>query len=386
MEFTIFFLILLVALVFPAVLREFHIPWVVTLIVAGLVLGPSFLDIIGDDPVIGFLGEIGLIFLMFLAGLETNFSQLKDTERNSIIIATVNGLVPFTVGFLVSFYLGFEILASLIVGMVLMSSSAVVSLPSLEKHGIVNKKLGTTLLGSVVLQDLFSLLLVGILLHHVSPVNALPLPVFILLLLASPLVFRYSVPLIKELISYEENYLDGFETELRTVMAILIGAVAFYELIGLDAIVAGFITGLFLSDTLNDELLLGKIHALGYGLLIPIFFIQVGAEINLFRVIDSNAILTAALIVTASVSSKYGSGFLVSRNLGFNRYESSVIASASIPQLSTTLAVIYIGLQNNLITPELSGALIGLVVFTSMIGPSMINFTIKRWERAKQED
>lgn len=376
MEFAIFFLILTAALIFPAVLRELHVPWVVTLIIAGLCLGPSALNIVNQSPELAFLGEIGLIFLMFIAGLETNLSRLKSTEKESLTIAFFNGMVPFISGFILSMYFGFDLVTSAIVGIILMSSSAVVSVPSLEKFGLIEKKVGTTVLGSTVIQDLISLLMVGVIMQYVNPDTALPLHYFIIALVLSVIAFSYAVDYLKSVFKYEEGLNQRFEKELRTVIAILIGAVAFYELIGLEPIVAGFITGLFLSDTLKNEQVISKIHTLGYGLLIPVFFIQVGAEINLQEVASTQTLVMTTAIVFTSVIAKYSSGFIVSRKLGFDKYDSSVIASTSVPQLSTTLAVIYLGAQNQILPEILKGPLIGLVTVTTLIGPSIINYTL----------
>lgn len=373
-----FFIVLFAALIFPLFLRGFHVPWVVALISGGMLIGPFGLDFVSEGEVLSFLGQIGLVFLMFMAGLETGLSNLKKSEKESLTIAVFNGIIPFAVGVSIALYFGYGFEAAFIVGMVFTSSSIVAALPSLERNGLIDTRVGTTVIGSTIIQDIFSLLMLGAFLQYVDPASTLPLPIFITLLLGSLICLKLLLPKLAWILRLEEKNERGFEDELRVIIVTLIGVVVFYEIIGLHSIVAGFLAGLFLSDVITHKDILNKIHALGYGLFIPIFFILIGirTDLSVFSGASSGLWLTTAVIL-GSIGSKYFSGWITGRIEGFNSAESSIIGSTSIPQLSTTLAVVFVGLDLGIIDHQLSTALIGLSIVTTMTGPTLIDTTLR---------
>lgn len=376
-EFATFFVVLLAALLFPLLLRGYHVPWVVALIIAGIVLGPSGIDVLPEGPVLEFFGQIGVVFLMFMAGLETGISRMKRTGRESVTIAAVNGMVPFLVGVAITVYFGYDLLQAFIVGIVFVSSSVAVVLPTLERQQLIDTRVGTTVIGSTMIQDISSLLLLGAVVHYATPETAMAFPVFVLLLIASLAGFRWLLPKLQWLLEHREN--SGFEVELRMILVTLLGVVVFYELIGLHEIVSGFLAGLFLSDIINEEETRNKIHAIGYGLFIPIFFIDAGAEADIALLFEEGmAMLLAATIVTGTVAAKYVSGYTAGRIQGFDRAESSIIGSTSVPQLSTAIAVAYLGMETGLLDPQLVTAVIALSVVTTLTGPTLIDQTL-RW-------
>jgi len=374
----VFFVVLLAALLFPLLLRGLHIPWVIALIFAGVMLGPSGLEIVSGDPVIDFLSQIGIVFLMFMAGLETGFSRLKQLGKTSTSIAAANGLIPFGVGILITLYFGYGIETAIVVGAAFMSSSVAVVLPTLEANGMMDTKIGSTVISSVVLQDLSSLIVLGSLVHQVQSGSDLPLHLFVISILTSIAFLKLAIPKLKKFLEYEDREIrgKGFETELRMVIVILIGVVAFYEVIGLHSIVSGFLAGLFLSDIIEHEDIINKIHAIGYGIFIPIFFIEVGSSFNIQALsnLTSTAFMAGAIILGTTIS-KFFSGYFASRVNGFSMEESSFIGSTSLPQLSTALAVAYLGIQTGIIDQNLMTSVLLLSIVTTALSSFLISRT-----------
>lgn len=373
-EMISFFILLFAALFFPMVLRKFHIPWVAALIVAGILIGPSLLGYINPDaPVISFLADIGVVFLMFMAGLETGFSRLKTTGRESLFIAVANGFIPFLTGFAITLLFGYGHAAALLIGLVFTSSSVAVVLPALEARNLMDARAGITVIGSTMIQDLSSLVLIGLLIHQTAPQTPLPLPLFAILLIASFFIFKRLLPSIKQSLKSSN---EGFETELRTVLFLLVGVVVFYEIIGLHPIVSGFFSGLFLADIINEERILSKIHAMGYGLFIPIFFIVAGASADISLFMESTALLLTVTLVAGTMTAKYVSGYLASQAMRFTSVESSIIGATSIPQLSTSLAVAVLGVEIGLLDTNLLTAVIALSIITTVAGPFLVTQTL----------
>jgi Kef-type K+ transport system membrane component KefB len=149
-EFYPFFLIIFVGVFFSMVFRRMHFPWVVGLILGGMIIGPHALNILEITPVAEFLGQIGLVFLMFMAGLETKFSNFRNFRGGLIWLSFINGAVPFAVGVSLAILFGYGWVAALLVGIIFISSSIAVVIPSLERFELIRTRLGQSVIMTTV--------------------------------------------------------------------------------------------------------------------------------------------------------------------------------------------------------------------------------------------
>ncbi len=373
-DFYPFFLIVFSGVFFSMLSIRTHIPWAVMLIIGGIIVGPSFLDVISLNPTIDFMGQIGLVFLMFMAGLETKFSQFKEYRTNLLLLSFINGFVPFLVGGAVVYALGYEPITALIVGIIFVSSSIAVVIPTLEVSGMLRTKLGQSVIVTTVLQDITSLVLLSLLLQNVDPVTEVPLYVFYPVLLGVLIAMRLGIPKLREwVVSVTKKSPDLFQLEFRSTFLILIGTVIAFELLGLHPIVAGFFSGLVLADSIKSKVLKDKIKTISYGIFIPVFFVVVGLQTDLgvFTNIGS-VLLTMTALVFALVCSKYLSGYFAARLVGFDKLESNFFAATSLPQLSTTLATAFVVFNLGLIDQTLLTSLVVLSVLTVLLSPILI--------------
>lgn len=377
MEDLLSFLILISAGLFLSeIFRRFHLPYVIAMVVTGILIGPYGFDVISLNGTLDFLGTIGLVFLMFMAGLEIKLSKFDKIKGKVAKISLLNGLIPLAAGFLIGQYFGYDILGSLLIGIIFISSSIAVVIPSLEAHRLMKSKVGNVIVASTVLEDGMSLILLSIVLQVINPTTFLPLPLFYIVLATVLIALKFAIPKIDEFFfSKTRGKKDLFEQELRFIFVVLIGTVVLFELLGMHAIIAGFFTGLILSDTIKSPKLKDKLHALSYGLFVPIFFIIIGinTDITVFLAAGS-AILLTAVIVIGSMLTKFTGGWLGGRLSGFTSSESSMIGAATIPQLSTTLAVAFIGFEFNLLDHQLITALVVLSIVTTFAGPFMMRW------------
>lgn len=364
-----------------------HIPWAVMLIIGGVVLGPSVLDIMTVDPTIDFIGQIGLIFLMFMAGLETKMSQFKGFQKNLLLMAFINGFVPFLTGFTVVWLLGYEFITALIVGIIFVSSSIAVVIPTLEVSGMLKTKLGQSVIINTVLQDITSLVLLSLLLQSVDPVTDVPLYVFYPVLLGVLVGLRLLIPQLREwVVRVTTGSPDLFQLEFRSTFLILIGTVIAFELLGLHPIVAGFFSGLVLADSIRSKVLKDKIKTISYGIFIPTFFIVVGLQTDVSVFLNINTVLLVMVsLVVALVVSKYLSGYTAARMVGFDSTESSFFAATSLPQLSTTLATAFVAFNLGLIDQALLASLVMLSVITVLLSPLLIRRFATQLQEKKEE-
>ena len=345
------------------------------MIVGGIVFGPSIFNTVSIDPTIDFIGQVGLIFLMFMAGLETKFSHFREFRTNLFTLAFINGAIPFLAGLLVTLALGYEFMTALVIGIVFVSSSIAVVIPTLSVYGLINNRLGQSVIVTTVLQDIASLVLLSILLQTVNPVTEMPLTVFYPVLLGVLVALRLLIPKLREfVVKMATGSPDLFQLEFRSTFLMLIGTVIAFELLGLHPIVAGFFSGLVLADSIKSKVLKEKIQTISYGIFIPTFFIVVGLQTDLRALSDltTTVFIITAIILTLLVS-KYVSGYLGSRLVGFDGVESNFFAVTSLPQLSTTLATAFVAYNLSIIDQTLLTALVLLSVTTVLLSPILIS-------------
>jgi len=379
-EYLSFFIILFAAVFFSALFNRLHLPFVTALIVAGIVIGPYGFGFLQITPTIDFFGQIGLIFLMFIAGMEVKLSGFAKDRKNIAIISVLNGLLPFCVGFFIAIFFGFQNISAFLLGIIFISSSVAVIIPSIEAANLLPTRLGREIISATIVEDLISLALLSVVLQSLSPITLLPLPVFYALLVILLVVLKVFIPKARLFFDFLREKKKGlFHFELRLVLMILIGVVVLFEILGLHPIIAGFFTGLVLSESIKSKALKEKIHAISYGLFIPIFFIIVGAQTNYHLLFEVKvALLLTISIIIGSFLSKFLSGYLAGRLVGFSGQESALMGVATTPQLSTTLAVVFIGYELGFLDNNLLTAMVALILFTTLIGPFFINLISKR--------
>ena len=373
-----FFIVLFAGVFFSELFRRLNVPWVVTLILGGIIIGPFGLDVFTPSPTIDFFAEIGLVFLMFMAGLETRLSSFKGLKRQISTVALLNGGIPLLIGIGIGWLFGFPFETQLLLGTIFISSSVAVIIPSLQSHHLLESKVGKTIVSATVIEDITSLILLSVLLQTIAPITKLPLPLFYALLLITLVLLRWVIRRIRDLsrLIFDEKH-DIFQQELRSIFAILIGTVLAFEILGLHPIIAGFFAGLVLSELIQSQRLIEKLRAISYGIFIPAFFIIVGTKTDLSVFKEASASLVLIIVVVGgALLSKYISGTLAGRIAGFGIYESRLIGAASMPQLSTTLAVAFSGLELGLFSNALLTTIIILSIATTLIAPLLISFIV----------
>lgn len=382
-----FFFVLVAGLFFTEVFRKMHLPIVVALIAAGAVIGPFGFELIETDPTLDFIGRIGLVFLMFIAGLEVKLSGFRSHLREISWMSLLNGLIPFLAGALVIWALGFSLESAIFVGIVFVSSSVAIITSGMAGLGLTGSRLGVTSIGSAVVLDIASLLVLAVMLQNVAPTTEMPLLIFYTFFALVVLVLYFLIPKIHFLL----RYLSGgeksvFESEIRLIFIALIGIVIIFESFGIHDIVAGFFAGLVLSESVTSSSLKNKLQTVGYGFFVPIFFILIGMKtdtgifVSTPRALVLLVSLLAVLIVTKSTS-----GYLAGRIAGFRQRESWVMGVATTSQLFTTLAVVYTGREIGVIPAEISSALVVLSMATTVLAPLLINAIGRPLVLTKQE-
>lgn len=366
---TALFIILLASLLSAFIFSRFHLPWVTALIIAGIVIGPFGFGVVSLDPTLEFFGDLGLVFLMFMAGLEIKFSSFKLYRKSIFTLSALTTGVPMVLGVVISSAFGYSIFTSLLVGIIFISSSIAAIIPSLEHAKLLSTKLGKVIVASAMVNDILALVLLSIFLQITNPTTSLPLPLFYGALGIILLGLHWGVPKVRALRKQFGGREGEFEREIRVVFAMLLGTVILFEVLGLHAITAGFFTGLVLSEAITTDEIKSKLHALAYGIFIPLFFVLVGIKINIIELLQAppNTWWLICILVGFSILGKFVSGWIGGWLIGFSKSERKFASFAMVPQLSTTLATAFVGLQYGLIDQAIVTAMIILGITSIVI-------------------
>jgi len=379
MEYFVLFLIwIAAAFFFPGMLRKLHIPWVTAVIFAGIFLGPYGLGWVNPGEVMDFLAALGLVFLMFTAGLDIKFSVLKRTGKNVAYFAMVNFSIPFATGCFVGIFAGLGVLASLILGVCFSSSSVAMIVPMLKELN-VKSRTKSKLTSAIFLEDVISLILLAVLLRAVAPVSPIPLEFFPGALLGFLIVVFYVIPKLQKWLFSWGPKKDLFAGQMRAVFITLSLVALMAERIGIHAMVGGFLAGLILSDMLGKRRKLeGNIFAFSYGFLIPIFLLNLGMTTNITSLFAPEDALLTLVIIISLIISKSVSGFLGARIAKFPSKVRLGIGFMTVPQMSTTLATASIAATYGVFSEGLLASLVVMSLVTIIFGPFLIRLTLQR--------
>jgi Kef-type K+ transport system membrane component KefB len=376
-------LILALGLIIPELLRKFRLPFITLIILAGAILGPFGLGYVQSNETINFFGFLGMAFLMFMAGLETDVSKISKSKNKILIMALFNGFIPFIVGVTITKAFGYQWVTSILIGVVFISSSVAIIVPSLKNISSIKKETTNLILAAVLLADIVSLVALGIIFQNTSPITSLPLPIYFLILIISIPAILYLTPKISNYVLRGRFSQDeGHERRIRFVVIMIISILAYLTLLGVHEILAAFLAGISLAKTVKKDktgILYTKLHTLGYGLFVPIFFFIVGMEMNvsLLREFDIANILMF-LLIFGLIFSKMVSGYFAGRIIRLSKKDSMLFGSISITQLTTTLAVTYAASSLGLLDSVLVTSIILLSVITTFLGPILVSFITKK--------
>jgi Kef-type K+ transport system membrane component KefB len=371
-DFIIFFIVLISALVFSEFFKRLHLPYVVALVVAGIIIGPSGLGIVELSPPLEFMGSIGIVFLMFMAGMEIRTDILAKARKKLIILVLLNAFIPAIVGFAVVYFFGYELLTALVISTIFISSSVAIVVPLLEEKNLIETETGSFIIGAVILEDIGSLFLLSMVLQTADPTTGLPLFIFIPVVLVSVIIFRTFLPRIYRWFLRVRKRL-GYEEDVLFLFAITVAVAAYFELLGLHAIVAGFLVGFILSGQIRQEKTKNKLHAIAYGLFIPVFLLEVGivTDLTVFLQVGGALALVTAIVLGLMIS-KILSGYFASRLINLPRKAALFVGFSTTPQVSTSLAAAFTAFQLGLIDVNLQTSIVILSIVTVVLAPLVL--------------
>lgn len=354
----------------PAVLGE---------IVGGLLLGPSLLGWVEPSAFLTQMANIGVILLMFIAGLETNTELLRRVLRGALFVAFLGVAVPFLSGFYLGQWLGYSITPSLILGTILVATSVSITVQVLKEMGKLKTLEGTTILGAAIMDDILGFLVLSVVLSMVSLSPQSVDVSFITLLLLKVILF-FVLFLIGRIIA---GWLVAFLQKTRVHSLVTAGllAIAFTfayiaEAFGLAGMVGAYLIGLAFSSSFlkNRETSIDSLETIGYAIFIPVFFAGIGLHLDLTEMSPQLLGLSALIALVAIFSKIIGCG-AGARLAGFDSMASFRIGVGMIARGEVGLIVSMTAFQSNLIGQDLFSATILVVIMTTLITPFLLGWS-----------
>lgn len=358
--------------------RKLKMPEVLGALVAGVILGPVVLNLVEFNDDIRLLANLGVIMLMFLAGLQTNVEEFKKAGLTSLIIAIAGITVPLVLG-TISAYLFFNnFWENLFVGVILTATSVSITVETLKELGKLNSKAGINILGAAVIDDILGLILISIVLAIAitSESSNKTLGVFPLLFVLVKIFIFCCISIIGVL--YLPKILNKYLGEIRPnkemltfSIAIAIFAAFIAEYLGIAAITGAYVFGLILSSFTHKEYLERNVKAISTGFLSLIFFASVGIEADLNGVDMKVILITVVMFCVAVLGKLIGCGG-AARLLKMSKSESIQIGTGMISRGEVAIITANIGLQNGIITEEIVLPTLIVVILTTIISPILL--------------
>lgn len=384
-------IILLSTKIFSLLSQKVNMPQVVGALLVGVLLGPSCLNILHETDFLTKSAEIGVIFLMFLAGLDTDFDDLKATGKSSVIIAFVGVLIPLGSGFL-TYYLFFHgqrpdtmiFLESAFVGIVLTATSVSITVETLREMGKLKGKMGTSILGAAIIDDILGIIALTVITSFTVPgvdimvVLLKILLFFVFIAVCGFFVFR----LFRKLeIVYGTKRREAIYAVAFCLLLSYISEVYF----GVADITGAYFAGLILCNvTETKSYIASKINITSYMFFTPIFFASIGIKTVITGMSQELILFTLALLIVAILSKIVGCG-LGAKICGFSNMDSLAIGVGMISRGEVALIVAQKGEQAGLISPTLFPAIVLVVIVTTLITPILLKAVVYMKEQ-KQVD
>ncbi len=370
-----------------------HQPAVLGELLAGLILGPTFLNVMGwplfsnlTEPhllseMVFELAELGVVCLMFLAGLEVELQELLQSRRVSALAGIGGVLCPILFGGLLAYGAGYPPQTALFVGLAITSTSAGISAQTLLELGKLRTREGMTLLGAAVMDDMLVILLFSLYVAATvsgvthgadGAIGILLLKAFLYLFVSSAVAFF----LLPRLVKWIQHQSISEGVAALTLVAMMLFAWSAEFLGGLATITGAFIAGLGLGRSSLRAQIARQMHVFTYAFLVPIFFISIGLKTNLWALQPADLPFAVALVVVAGVAKLLGAGE-GARWGGFSNVSALRVATGMLSRGEVSLIVTAAGVQSGLLPASFFSIITLMVLITTLITAPLLRWSFR---------
>ena len=365
-------LILLATKVFAIFMKHIHLPQVIGALAAGVLLGPAVFNWIEPNETISAIAEFGVILLLFAAGMETDFRQLRSSLKSSLVISTLGVVVALGGGFAVALLFGKPSFESFFIGVVIASMSTSITVEALSEMGKLKTKTGTALMGASLFDDILVIMILALTMGMGGADFSFVSLGIILLRIAAFFAFAIVAGLcVNKLFNYMYNTF-GKKRRL-TIFAIAYCFLMAYlaEFFGLADITGAYLAGIAFCSTRCVESLETKTHELSYMFFTPVFLANIGIHTSFDGMTSSMVLFTVLLVLVAIASKLLGCG-LGAKICKFTNRESAQIGVGMIARGEVSFIVAAKGIAAGYISSLLFPSVIVVVLVTVLITPLLL--------------
>ena len=350
----IFSLILFIILFAPIILNKFRIPHLIGLIIAGAIIGPHGFSLMLRDSSIILFGTVGLLYIMFLAGLEIDLAEFKKNSGKSVVFGLYTFIIPMVIGtFAGHYYLNFSLPTSILLAS-MFASHTLIAYPIISKLGVAKNKAVNITVGGTMITDTLALLVLAVI---VKMSTGEVTNEFWITLGVSVLIFSAVVMFLFPMIGrwFFKNFDDNI-SQYIFVLALVFLAAFLAEAAGIEAIIGAFLAGLALNRLIpHTSPLMNRIEFVGNALFIPFFLLGVGMLVDFTAFIKDWETINVALTMTVvATSAKFIAAYFTQKTFGFSKDQRRLIFGLSNAQAAATLAAVLVG-YNIILGEDTSG-------------------------------
>lgn len=370
----IFSLILFIILIIPNILNRIKIPGIIGLIIAGIIIGPKGLNFfIEEDSFVEIFSTIGLLYIMFIAGLELDLNQFKANRNKSIAFGIFTFMIPLGLGFPIFYYLlhpvdpNIDLNASLLIAS-MFATHTLLTYPIVSKLGISKNRAVAVTVGGTILTDTAVLLLLAVIIGNHN--GGLTKEFWIQLIISLAL---YSAVMFVVMPRIARWFFRKLESEKHShfifVLSVVFFASFLAEVAGLESIIGAFFAGLALNKLIpSSSALMNRIEFIGNSLFIPFFLISVGMKVDMSVILEGpTALIIAAVLTIVAIAGKWIAAWVTQLVFRFTNTERQLIFGLSSAHAAATLAVIMVGVNEGILDDNVLNGTVILILVTCIV-------------------
>lgn len=369
-------------------------PEVLGQILTGIIIGPTIFNLVnGEDEIIHVISEIGVIFLMFLAGLETDLKELKSSGKGASMVALGGVVFPLALGTLVPFFLfrgylvgadvSHQFLGALYVGTILTATSVSISVSVLRDMGSLGSRQGISILGAAIIDDVLGIIMLAVVTGMINPGSGMSIGGLIIrIVIFFVLSIVVGIVLSKLITKYATNY--AWKDQFITVAIVLCFMFAFTsEVFKVASITGAYVAGVIVAATPFKHKVVRRIQYVAYSLFTPIFFVSIGLKAHISSDILRYIGYSLVIVVIAILGKIVGCG-LGAKLSGFTSKQSMQIGVGMIARAEVALIVATQGLNRGIIGNETFTSVVLLVVVSTIVTPPLLKYLFSKEPRVDQ--
>jgi len=349
-------------------------PSVLGKLLAGVLVGPAVLGWVESSHWVEVFAEIGVLLLMFLAGMETDLKMLNENRTSSLAVATGGILFPLLGGYAVGLSFGLDSAHAIFLGLLLSATSVSISVQTFRELGKLGGREATTVLGAAIADDILVVIGLAVVLGLLAS-GGVSLATVIGLMAAFTVVVVLMVWKGIPFLLRQSARLSVTEPVLSAAIVIVLLMAFAAEYSGMAGIIGSFAAGLAVSRTEFKEKVERGVERIAYPVFVPVFFVSIGLHVS-FEGLAEQWLELIVLSVLAVLTKLIGAG-LGARLTGFNRKSSLIIGSGMVSRGEVALIIASLGLGNGLVPLDLYTTVILVVVFTTLAAPPMLKWTLR---------